>query len=266
MISVCVPTYNSLDYLKIFVEGLRRNTKVKHELLVHDNASEDGTEEWFKENKISYTRSTKNLGFCGVNNALRKAKHEYVMVFNTDMYPLTGWDTDILKQVQKFKKEKIDKFTISCRLIEPHGGNPEYVMCNAGHDASSFSREKLIQEFFWWCNTWRKGDTIQYSHPILMSKTLMEEIGYFDERYFPGWAVDHDIAACAYKAGCRNFILLDRCSVYHFISKTFTKLPDHVKNKDGQDVFLAKWGITVEEFRKRMEIATPYKEVSDDVV
>lgn len=265
MISVCVPTYNSLDYLKIFHKSLK-NTRLKYELLVHDNGSTDGTLNWLKENGIFFNRSEENLGFCGVNHVLRFAKHDYIMIFNSDMYCLPGWDVEILKQINKFKKKKIDKFTISCRLIEPLGSNPEYTIFYAGHDAGSFDEDKLLKEYFKSSESWKTVNTTQYSHPILMPRKLMEEICYLDVAYFPGWSVDHDLAAEAYKAGCRNFVMLTSSRVYHFISKTFTQLPKHVKDKHGQDIFEKKWGISVEEFRRKLKIAKCFQQVEEYVL
>jgi len=266
-ISICVPSWDSLEYLKILHKGLIRNTKLNYELIIHDNGSTDGTLQWLKDNKIQYTHSNKNLGFCGVNAAIQQAHGEYIMIFNSDMYPLPLWDVEIFKQIQKFKKQKKDKFTISCALIEPVGNNPEYVISNFGHDAKSFNEEDLVRDYISNRFTkYKQYNTTQYSHPILMPRAMWEEMGYMDESYFPGWSVDHDLAVCAYEVGCRDFIMLTMSRAYHFISKTFTKLPRDIKNRHGQDVFEKKWGFTVDSFRAKINIAQSYKEVVDGIL
>lgn len=255
MISICVPAYNSLEYLRILVKGLKKNTKVPYELLVHDNGSTDGTEQWLKDNNIDHTRSEENLGFCGVNNALRRAKFPYSMIFNCDMYPLPGWDKAIVGQIEKFQKSGVSKFTISSCLIEPMGDNPEYNIVYAGHDASTFNESLLLGTFMREKNkSLKKVNTVQYSHPILMPTDMMKEMNYLDESYFPGWAVDHDLAVSARQLGCNDFVMLGESRVFHFISKTFRKLPDNVRNRHGQDVFLKKWGFSVEQFREEIEV------------
>lgn len=262
MITICIPSWNSLEYLQILMHSIKKNTRMPHEIIVHDNGSTDGTYEWLSStshNVDKYSHSLHNLGFCGVNYALKAAKYPYCVIMNTDMYVMPGWDTAMLHQIQQFKKQNIDRFTISSCLIEPVGNNPEYDIHYCGHDAKTFNEREL---FNWWHQTRLvKQNTIQYSHPILVPKFMLEEVNYLDEQYFPGWSVDHDLPKSLYEKGCRNFIMLGNSRVFHFSSKTFTKLPADVKNKDGQDIFLKKWGISVDEFRKQLEIATPFKAV-----
>jgi len=245
MISICIPAWNSLEYLKILVPSIIKNTKIPHEIIIHDNGSTDGTWEWIKSNPHilkKATLSTTNLGFCGVNRALKVSKHPYSMIVNSDMYMLPGWDFSILGQITAFKKAKIDRFTVSCNLIESSGNNPEFDIFNAGVDAASFNEKRLLD---WFSQVQpKKESTKQWSHPILMPKFMLEEIEYFDETYFPGWNVDNDLPKALYEKGCKNFCLLGNSRVYHFISKTFSKLPAEIKNKDGQDIFLKKWNMT----------------------
>jgi len=259
MISIAIPSWNSVEYLKILIPSIKKNTKIPHEIIVHDNGSTDGSEEWLKKNNVKFTKSDKNLGFCGVNNALRLAKYPYCMIVNSDMYMLPSWDFAVLNQITTFKKLKIDRFTISCNLIESSGNNPEFSIFNAGTDAASFNEKKLLD---WFSNAQpKKANTKQWSHPILIPKFMLEEINYLDESYFPGWNVDNDLPKALYEKGCKNFCLLGNSRVYHFISKTFNKLPAEIKNKDGQDIFLKKWNMTTDEFRNSMNIKSPYKEV-----
>jgi hypothetical protein len=174
------------------------------------------------------------------------------------MYALPNWEIEILKQINKFKSAGIERYTISCCLIEPLGNNPEYTVSYHGHDANSFKEESLLNFFLTNKNKIAKSDTIQYSHPILFTKKMIEEVGYLDEKYFPGWSLDHDMPMSFYEKGCRNFIMLGNSRVYHFISKTFTKLPTEVKNRNGLDIFLEKWKISVDQFRKNLKIAEPW--------
>lgn len=266
MISICIPTWNSLEYLKILIPSIHKNTRIPFEIIVHENFSGDETTTYLREEcrKTNYTISDTNLGFCGVNNALKRAMYPYCMIVNTDMYMLPGWDLAILNQIQQFKKQKVDRFTISSCLIEPTGNNPEYDIFYAGHDAQTFDEQKLLGYFS--SVQPKKINTTQYSHPILIPKFMLEEVNYLDESYFPGWAVDHDLPMSLYKKGCRDFVMLGNSRVFHFSSKTFKKLPDDIKNKSGQDIFERKWGMSVEEFRKRLKIAQPYSTVADGLL
>jgi GT2 family glycosyltransferase len=266
MLSICVPSWNSLEYLKILVRSIRRNTKVPYEIIVHDNGSDDNTALYCKSENILFSRSPNNLGFTGVNTALRAAAFEYTVIMNTDMYVLPDWDTAIVNQINKFKEQGIDKFTISSCLIEPVGNNPEYTIFNSGHSSGTFHEVLLLGNFLKSREAWKKPNTNQYSHPILLPTKMLREMNYLDEEYFPGWAVDHDLAASAYKAGCRNFVMLGDSRVYHFSSKTFQKLPNEIRNQHGQDIFQRKWGMTVDEFRKRLGVKLPFEKVGENVL
>jgi glycosyltransferase involved in cell wall biosynthesis len=263
MISICIPSWNSLEYLKILLPSIKLNSRIPTQIIVVDNGSTDGTAEWLvsRQSLAQFVLKDKNEGFCGVNWALKLAKHPYCMIVNTDMYMLPGWDFAIMHQINTFKREKIDRFTISSCLIEPVGNNPEYDIFYAGHDAQTFDEKKLLQYFS--TAQPKKANTTQYSHPILMPKFMLEEVNYLDLEYFPGWSVDHDMPMSFYQKGCRNFIMLGNSRVFHFSSKTFTKLPAEIKNKHGQDIFERKWGISVDEFRNKLKIAQPYARVAD---
>ena len=238
-----------------------------YEIIIHNNGSTDGTEQWLdqfsKNTKIKRSWSAENEGVAAVNYAAKQAKYPYLIDINSDMFVLPGWDIEIYKQIKQFEREGIEKWTISSCLVEPVGNNPEYTIAYHGHNPETFSEAGLMTDYFTTPVKYAKMDTIQYSHPITMPKTLWDEMGGVDTGYQYGVGTDHDISASAYKAGCRNFIMLGKSKVYHFVSQTIRKLP---KNKDdGQTYFKEKWGITVNEFRKRMGIAKPYTKVPDNV-
>lgn len=257
MFDICIPSWNSLPYLKLCVSGLNQNSAFpNHKIYVHDNGSTDGTHQWCIQNKIIATRTSENVGFCGVNHALKAGNQSYVVIFNTDMWPLPGWDLALFSQINAFKRAKINKFTLSCCLIEPTGNNPEYDIVNFGENYQNFRADDLLADFKNNPQSYMKRpDTIQYSHPILLPRAMLTQIGYLDETYFPGWSVDHDLAATAYfSAGCREFRMLGKSRVYHFSSKTFQQLPDDIRARHGQDIFQKKWNISADQFRNLIGI------------
>ena len=263
MFSIVLCSWNDLPFLKILYKGIKRNTRVKYEIIVHDNGSTDGTKEWLEEMGIQHTHSRENEGVAAVNYAVAKAKFPYIVDINADMYPLPRWDIEIFNQINEFRQRKVDKFTISSCLIEPRGANPEYTIMNCGTTAETFDEERLLATYLSNSSWIFKPDTIQYSHPITMPKTLWDEMGGVDTDYPFGLATDHDIAARAYNVGCRNFKMLGKSRVYHFIGQTISKIPNR---PNAEPIFFDKWGITVSEFRDRMKIAQPFQEVSDDVL
>ena len=72
MFSIIIPSYNNLNYLKICIKSLRRNSKYNHQIIVHVNEGSDGTKDFLNAENIDYTYSSENVGLCkAVNLAAR---------------------------------------------------------------------------------------------------------------------------------------------------------------------------------------------------
>ena len=86
MFSIIIPTLNNVNYLKLCIDSIKKNSNFNHEIIVHVNQGTDGTLEYLNENKIKYTYTEYNSGICyAVNTAARKATEEtgrrtYVLV------------------------------------------------------------------------------------------------------------------------------------------------------------------------------------------
>ena len=55
MFSIIIPTFNNLNYLRLCLDSIKKNSKFNHEIIVHINDGSDGTLEYIKSNKINYT-------------------------------------------------------------------------------------------------------------------------------------------------------------------------------------------------------------------
>ena len=51
MFSIIIPTYNNLEYLKLCVKSLKKNSNYNHQIIPHVNIGEDGTEDFFRKRK-----------------------------------------------------------------------------------------------------------------------------------------------------------------------------------------------------------------------
>ena len=49
MISIIIPTFNNLNYLKLCLNSLEKNSFKKHEIILHVNDGSDGTLEYIKK-------------------------------------------------------------------------------------------------------------------------------------------------------------------------------------------------------------------------
>jgi len=266
MISICVSNYKSLGFLKLLYGSVKKYTKVKYEFIVHDDCSNDGSKEWLENSGIKYSISEKNEGNSSLNHAVKQAKFQYIFVPNADHFVLPNWDISLLKEIDSFKSQGIDKFLIALRNIEPSYTNPEFAHCNCGYTAETFNEQKLLKFYLNEMPEYNFVDTIQYSYPHLLSKSMWDDIGGFSPEYYPGWSIDVDFCAKLYVNGCRNFKLLAKPFVYHFINGSYRTRTKEENSRNGWDIFQKKWGMSVEEFRERLRIKQPFETLPDGLM
>ena len=64
MISIIIPTFNNLDYLKLAIESIKKNSKLPNEIILHINEGTDGTLDFVKKNNYKFSYSEVNDGIC----------------------------------------------------------------------------------------------------------------------------------------------------------------------------------------------------------
>ena len=85
--SILIPSWNNLAYLKCCIDSIRKNSKYKHQIIVHVNEGIDGTLEWVKSQNLSHSYSKENVGVCyGFNAPSCLAKSSYIVLLDDDYY------------------------------------------------------------------------------------------------------------------------------------------------------------------------------------
>jgi GT2 family glycosyltransferase/glycosyltransferase involved in cell wall biosynthesis len=87
LVSIVIVAHNSLDWLGECFASLHRQTYQPLEILLVDNASEDGTEEWVLGNylKFRYFRIADKKSFASaLNFGVDRAEGEYILLLNPD--------------------------------------------------------------------------------------------------------------------------------------------------------------------------------------
>ena len=83
MFSIIIPTLNNLEYLKLCIKSIKKNSKFKNEIIAHVNIGNDGTIDFLEKNKIIYTHTKYNSGICeGMNLAVKKSNFQYISLFS----------------------------------------------------------------------------------------------------------------------------------------------------------------------------------------
>lgn len=88
IVSVLIPTYNRVAFLKEAIDSVCAQTFEDVEILILDNCSTDNTAELvtkYGDPRIRYIRNDSNLGMVGNHNkALEVARGKYIYVFSDD--------------------------------------------------------------------------------------------------------------------------------------------------------------------------------------
>ena len=256
-LSIIVPTYNNLDYLKLFLKSIKENSNYDNEVIIHVNDGSDGTLNFVKNNKIKFTHSKNNIGLCSsVNLAAKKATNELIVYSHDDMFFCENWDLELINEIKSINH---NLFYISGMNISYSGG---FIDLDCGKFPSEFNNDKF--------NTFCQNDStqnIQGSHwaPHVVHKNLWNEVGGFSEEFNPGDGSDPDFCFKLWKKNIRIFKTFAKWKVYHFGSVT-TRKSKYVKKNKGTKTFLLKWKISPRTFRnhylkgeKKIEYLGPLK-------
>ena len=241
MFSIVIPTYNNFKYFKKCVDSINKNSKHKHEIIVHVNDGSDGTIDYVKKENIKYTYSKNNIGLCSsINIAAKLCTTNYVLYSHDDMYFCPKWDQVLIDEITKIKHEN---FYICGTMIQPKGA---HISLDCGDTIENFNENKLLENY-------KKYNYFDHqgSHfaPHIVTKNIWDDVGGFSEEFNPGIASDPDFNMKLWKKGIRIFKGLNNFKVYHFGSKT-TRKNSEIKKNRGDITFLKKWGISVKFFKK----------------
>ena len=239
MFSIIIPTFNNLEYLKICIESIKKNSKYDHEIIIHVNEGVDGTLNYVKTNNFKFSYSEINSGVCvAFNNATKLSTKKHIVLGHDDMYFCPGWDEVFYEELTKWPTNK--DFFISGTMIQPF---KSFIVLDCGKDYKSFDERKLLSNV----NLLEFHD-FQGTHwqPSLIPLNTWNKVGGFSNEFSPGLGSDPDFNMKLWKLGVRLFKGLGKSRVYHFSSISLRKKAWN----NGAKTFLKKWGISIKFFKK----------------
>jgi len=237
LFSILIPSWNNLDYLRLCVESIRKNSSHRHQIIIHVNEGKDGTLEWVaSQEDLDYTYSPENIGVCYALNGCRGiVAADYIVYLNDDMYVCPGWDAELDREIREIGHKF---FFLSATVIEPtHTGNPCVLVMNYGRDPAGFLEEKLLKEYSslpmhdWQGATWP---------PNVVHRDIWDLVGGYSIEFSPGFYSDPDFSMKLWMLNIRLFKGVSKSRVYHFGAKSTSR----VKKNKGYYTFIAKWGMT----------------------
>jgi len=238
MFSIIIPTFNNLEYLKLCLKSIQKNSKYNHEIIIHINEGSDGTLNYIKEKKLKHSYNSVNAGVCvAFNEGVKISSKEYIVLGHDDMYFCPGWDVEFFNELEKISEKD---FFLSGTMVQYFNG---LINLNCGDTYKNFDEEKLLNEL-----PKINYHNFQGTHwqPSLIPRSTWDKVGGFSEEFSPGLGSDPDFNMKLWKIGVRLFKGLGNCRVYHFSSISLRKKSWN----NGAKTFLLKWKISIKFFKK----------------
>jgi len=212
-ISICITSWNSADYLKLCLDAIYHHTQLPYEVLVHDNASEDNTEEVVattNAENVKYTRGENRGINAGWNWCIENAKYEYIYTPHTDHVVLPNWDIGLAEMTKKIPVAW--KFLGCSRSLEKRS----HIQCQAtGYEygkINNFDIEKLLADAE---KLLENKIVTAPRQPFFFHRMFFDKLGGFDCNFY-SFAEDDDKVLAAWDLGIRRFPMTFSSLVYHF--------------------------------------------------
>lgn len=240
--SIVILTYNNLRYTKLCVESILKLTPAgSYEIILIDNASNDGTVDWLKglegQNGIKVILNDRNLGFpAGCNQGIIAAEDgNDILLLNNDTIVTPRWLENLQTCLYSDKSiGAVGAVTNSCSNFQAiptdYKDFSELLSfagkINAASDPSKWEERVRLIGF---C--------------LLIKNETVNTVGFLDEMYGLGNCEDDDYSVRIRKAGYKLMLCGD-CFIHHFGSASFSKNNAGFNEllRKNREKFTLKWG------------------------
>ena len=216
LFSIVIPNWNGKQFLQVCLDSLREQTYTNTEVIIVDNASSDGSQDFIKANypEVKLIELPENRGFTGACNVgMEATEGEIVSLLNNDTEVDSGWVEAIVNAFADYP----DVGSVASKMLL---FNERDHIHTAGDfftvDGRAGNR-----------GVWQK-DEGQYDEPEYVfgacggssayRKVMLDEIGLLDDDFF-FLLEDIDLAWRAQLAGWKT-LYVPNAIVYHHLSAT----------------------------------------------
>lgn len=208
--AIIILSYNSLHFTKECIESIRNTCpESAYEIIVVDNASEDGSIQWLREQQdIVLQCNGKNAGFpAGCNQGIRLAQKESdIFLLNNDT--ILPPNALFWLRMGLYENEKVGAT----------GAVSNYVSNFQKVDWNCQTREDFLNAAVY--NNLPMGRpyearTYLVGFAMLLRRNVLEEVGYLDELFSPGTYEDDDLGLRLCEKGY-NVVLCRNSFIFHY--------------------------------------------------
>ena len=243
MLSFCLSTFNTLNYLKLAVQSVRENSYYKNSpFIIHAENCTDGTNEWLEQVTDEYNLEIyiennpipRGIG-GGMNFCASKVKTKYIGFLSSDFYMAENWDKPLVELCENNPNKKLWTFSyrVEPDIFNDPNSRPGVVKVPVetfGEYHHNFDKETFTK----WGKEFNQMNDIQYNIPQGVSGIIKKEdwdyIGGNDDRFAPMYWEDADIFIRMLNEGF-EFILTSKSLLYHFASRTSRFPDDNLKSR-----------------------------------
>ncbi len=211
-VSIIIPVYNKVDLTRQCLYSLYKNTsfRINYEVVVVDNASNDGTAKYldFAKNifdNLTVITNRENIGFARANNlGAKHSKGKFVLFLNNDTEPLNRW----LEKLFEIVENDPEVAAVGSKLLFPDGS-----LQHAGVIVIEDQQlpDPLVARHIYWkaaAGITEANKLMTYqaltAACLLVRRNAFNEINGFDEEYWNGY---EDVDLC-FKLGEKNYKLV----------------------------------------------------------
>ena len=195
-LSIIIVNYNTAGLLSNAIDSIHKTTKgLRYEIIVSDNGSMDGSEEYIKNNytDVIWISNNANLGFAKANNiGIKRAQGRHILLLNSD----TVLMDNCLDSCVDYMDKHMDIGALGCKVILPDGSLD--AACKRGLPTPSASLYKFLglpklfpksRVFGQYNLTYLDEDEVNEVDSLvgafmMVRREVIDEVGLLNENYF----------------------------------------------------------------------------------
>ncbi len=224
MLSVIVVNFNTRKCLKTCLESLERSLQEKHEIIVVDNASNDGSVQLIRSKfpEVKLISLEENVGFGAANNrGMNNAQGDIFWLLNPDTELLSS-PTTVLDFMEN------NQVDIVGTRLEDAGGSTQSFTCGCFYNVFT----PLKRPFHFLGSCWEIKEPMEVDWvtgaSMFITREVYQALHGFDESYFM-YFEDQDLCYRAKQLGFKVYYY-PLFSVKHMVGQSFRQRKKHMKS------------------------------------